>query len=124
MKESVKLWIEALRSGKYRQGKGQLNVKESMCCLGVACELFIQNGGTLSREVIHGDDVRYGGDDYYTPKAVKEWLGLRDQRGDFGGVFEGKSLSSMNDNGQSFAQIADLIESNPPGLFYEDKEAV
>lgn len=32
-------WVKALRSGKYKQGKGQLFQKEDnqYCCLGVAC---------------------------------------------------------------------------------------
>ena len=32
-------WIAALRSGKYKQGKGALQRNESFCCLGVLCEV-------------------------------------------------------------------------------------
>ncbi len=40
-KELITEWIEALRSGNYKQGFGQLkNNKDEYCCLGVACELF------------------------------------------------------------------------------------
>lgn len=32
-------WIKALRSGKYEQGKGNLNHDGRYCCLGVLCEV-------------------------------------------------------------------------------------
>lgn len=35
-----KKWVEALRSGKFKQGKGKLKVNNKFCCQGVACELF------------------------------------------------------------------------------------
>lgn len=39
-------WIEALLSGKYKQGKGALheisNGKSSFCCLGILCDLHKQ----------------------------------------------------------------------------------
>lgn len=38
-KEFKQKWIEALRSEKYGQGRGFINVNnERFCCLGVACE--------------------------------------------------------------------------------------
>ena len=36
------LWIEALRSGKYEQGRGALRMGDKFCCLGVACDLIDQ----------------------------------------------------------------------------------
>ena len=36
----LRLWANALLSGKYYQGKGQLKTKSgAYCCLGVACEV-------------------------------------------------------------------------------------
>lgn len=32
-------WVEALRSGKYKQVTGRLHKKTGFCCLGVACEI-------------------------------------------------------------------------------------
>ena len=44
MTENQKLWVEALRSGKYLQGKERLVQKDgpniTYCCLGVACKLY------------------------------------------------------------------------------------
>jgi hypothetical protein len=39
--EELKIWISALRSGNYEQGKRRLQNKYGYCCLGVACKLFI-----------------------------------------------------------------------------------
>lgn len=39
-KELVKQWVEALRSGKYKQGRQALrNRNDEFCCLGVLCDI-------------------------------------------------------------------------------------
>lgn len=35
-----KKWVDALRSGKFKQGRKTLNQANKFCCQGVACELF------------------------------------------------------------------------------------
>ena len=35
-------WVAALRSGEYKQAKGQLRIGNSFCCLGVLCNLHAQ----------------------------------------------------------------------------------
>ena len=48
--EIIKSWITALRSGKYKQGIGKLKAKGvdgtelCHCCLGVLCELAVEQG--------------------------------------------------------------------------------
>ncbi len=39
--EVKRKWVEALRSGKFKQGKGQLYITKdnSYCCLGVFCKI-------------------------------------------------------------------------------------
>ena len=39
-------WVNALRSGKYRQGKRGLHnsMKDTYCCLGVLCDIAVQRG--------------------------------------------------------------------------------
>ena len=44
-KTIMKKWVKALRSGKYKQGRGTLcqvdkKGNESFCCLGVLCDLY------------------------------------------------------------------------------------
>jgi len=50
--------------------------------------------------------------------TVLHWAGLNDF---LGGFINSKgtetSLAEYNDNGKSFKQIADIIESKPEGLF-------
>jgi hypothetical protein len=52
---------------------------------------------------------------------VKNWLGLSSDNGEFDTTSLASigSLAGVNDNGGSFGEIADIIESNPPGLFKE-----
>lgn len=39
-KELVKQWVEALRSGKYKQGRKALKNRDNeFCCLGVLCDI-------------------------------------------------------------------------------------
>lgn len=46
-KELVKQWVEALRSGKYKQGRQALrNKDEEYCCLGVLCDISKKDLGT------------------------------------------------------------------------------
>lgn len=40
-KKDIKKWCKALRSGEYDQITGQLENEAGYCCLGVACDIFI-----------------------------------------------------------------------------------
>ena len=76
--ERVKLWINALRSGEYKQIKSQLG-QEGMgyCCLGVACEVAIQNGLAIERTVfpIRGH-IDFDGNGCELTPTVMEWYGF------------------------------------------------
>lgn len=72
MKTEIKdRWLEALRSGEYKQGKGRL-VKETddgtfnYCCLGVLCDLAQQQGIVEQGEVPCG----CGGEDSCSIECV------------------------------------------------------
>ncbi len=95
-------WIEALKSGKYRQGREALRDSDNdYCCLGVLCDLVDPNGwsaGALDDVFIHGTDDAWPGLSVLGPAN----LGLRDA----------EKLAEMNDSGSSFAEIADHIEAN------------
>jgi hypothetical protein len=110
-----KLVADALRSGEFKQTKHCLSDGESFCCLGVACEVFMRNGGTLTK-VHDGNLIRYveeDGERHLTtlPHVVQEWLGM-----DAGGQFtlgEYKSyLIFENDTyHKTFPEIATLFET-------------
>lgn len=94
-------WVAALRSGEYKQGESNLYFQpnDTYCCLGVAgaiCgvpkELMNRNPFFFERELT--------GDASYYPIQLAE------------GMPHVKHLMKMNDEGQSFSEIADYIEAN------------
>lgn len=112
--EARALWIADLRSGKYEQGRCALHVTstddgraEAFCCLGVACETFLAQGGSLYKIETPQGVVTYDGLSGTLPKVVREWLGLMSAAGL---LWDGSSLTERNDGGESFAHIADRIE--------------
>lgn len=128
MNPTVKaLWVDALRSGEYRQGKGQLHngTTGEYCCLGVLCSLYIQHTG--KGDWVHPDNSltvfksREGMNECFPPEEVQYWADLycndprimpsTDPRNDSFGT--PAAVSHVNDRlGLTFAEIADLIEEN------------
>jgi len=114
-----KAWLEALRSGEFRQGTGYLcqndpnNEKEDsplfFCCLGVACEKVL--GLTRERRgdfvwKYDTEDEEYFYIDTELMSAQRIALGLSDKN-----VAE---LIEMNDTQcASFEEIANFIETLP-----------
>lgn len=100
-------WVAALRSGEYKQGHGHLgNQERGYCCLGVLCDLAVRAGVQKTFGAL-GPSPTW---------KVARWAGLRTRQAEMDG---GPSLSQRNDRRDSFSKIADVIESNPPGLFVE-----
>lgn len=98
--ERVEAWIAALRSGKYVQVTGGLRGEgdggTGYCCLGVACK--IAHPRYFSSEA-YAQDSSYMPPDY----AAEYGIDQRDQ----------EDLSALNDDyGRTFAEIADVIESD------------
>ncbi len=107
-------WVALLRYGGLKQETGNLrNMKAtSFCCLGVLCELA-KTEGVVER---YGD-TDYEGEDKdgdsshgfgVLPDVVMEWAGLEYDNPtpkDWN-----KTLSTLNDNGKTFPEIADIIE--------------
>lgn len=129
MNENAEKWVKALDSDKYEQTRDKLHRTtggmDTFCCLGVACEVAIENGVDLP--VVTDDSdlfgcVVYDGDRYALPPVVRDWLGLSDSIGthfstDELDEEEVDSLANLNDNGASFKEIAALINAEPGGLF-------
>jgi hypothetical protein len=110
-------WIAALRSGVYEQGKNRLRHDNKFCCLGVACDLAQNAGiGRWDGDTFRTDGVDdYDGNDVELPYSVMEWLGITSPEGAWQNPYF-ESLTRMNDNGATFAEIADVIEAEPDGL--------
>lgn len=119
--ENMKLWVEALRSGEYKQGKGQLAIRkeDTFCCLGVACEIAAKNGAEL--EIRNDGDFRYY-DDHETdlPPSVFAWLGLGPDEDTLDvrtKASEYTDVITLNDQLEwSFEDIADAIEESYVGV--------
>lgn len=112
LNDNAKKWVSALRGGKYEQGVRLLSNNGKFCCLGVACELALRSGIAIKKTVEIGT-TNYGGWSAIMPTEAREWVGLK--RSD--GEFKGGRLTDLNDSGKTFSEIADIIESEPKGLF-------
>lgn len=101
-KERIRLLVDALRSGQYQQGTASLTRIDregnlSHCCLGVACDVAINNGlegvtrilppRTQSGEATHACRYEWVGEDglgdperklstAYLPIPVMNWFGF------------------------------------------------
>lgn len=119
MKPEIKQqWVDALRSGKYTQGRGRLrNQAGDFCCLGVLCDLAAEAGvGKWELTDACAPSFEGGPDlddvsEVKLPGFVKQWAGLNTLN-PFVHINRGtESLASLNDSGKSFNRIADLIEA-------------
>lgn len=122
----LRLWIDALRSGEFEQGKSYLNRNGKMCCLGVLCEVAIRNGVDVKkfRDPDFGDIVGYDGCVTTPPSSVTQWISDGEEWPHAPKVLVdgyGKELNwvgdkresviALNDNASwTFAQIADALE--------------
>lgn len=105
-KRIKKLWIKALRSGKFKQTQNWLRNSEGHCCLGVLCEVYAQQTGEgrWNDRVFTTKQTSSSGT---LPKPVREWAEI-----DVSDPLLGRTLtaSRLNDKGKSFTFIADRIE--------------
>jgi len=117
-----KLWLKALRSGKYEQGRGQLKTEEDkFCCLGILCDIHSKETKTEWDRAFDGyDEPTYLGHDDVLPQEVLDWAELDD---DNPMVKDGNRkqhpLATFNDgdkyeevNKRTFKQIANYIEKS------------
>lgn len=131
--ENAKLLVAALRSGEYKQTWGRLCIVRNddpyrdtrpvgFCCLGVACEVAIKAGlpvvKTAATDFGLFRTAAYDDTLSVLPPSVQKWLGFASEGGEHYGPAGRQSLAFLNDYKHlTFAQIADIIESEPKGLF-------
>ncbi len=100
-------WIKALTSGRYKQAKKALSNGTSFCCLGVLCDLYRKS---VSGEWDDANNFHDGAGDVrgaLLPNGVTAWAALPNNDPVVGRV---KSLSTLNDEGETFEYIAKRIE--------------
>ena len=103
-------WVAALRSGKYEQGRNKLWGAQGFCCLGVLCDMHARATGAQWEKV--GDNYYYQRQCNYLPDEVMAWAALDERTGPRVNTgTERISVAIFNDEGATFAQIADAIEA-------------
>lgn len=103
----VQEWVDALRSGEYRQTRSVLRDAAGYCCLGVACDLATTHGYGKW----HGNYFGSYGSDLHAatlPIDFARYLGITSigDRPEYPAP-----LGDLNDQGISFVEIADIIEA-------------
>lgn len=111
-REQADKWIAALRSGKYKQTTGVLRNDNGYCCLGVLCNIVDNSKWYKS---VDSGAYFFDGQFEVLPGSIKDETGIKNNTGTFLVYGVPISLSSLNDEGLTFDQIADLID-----YFYEE----
>lgn len=101
--------VEALRSGKYKQGRGRLRDAGCFCFWGVACDISgvgqWEGDGALCFTTKGSDFKAYA----LPSPLVESWLGFNvEATVKIDGISD--SLMGHNDTGSTFEQLADAIE--------------
>lgn len=123
-------WVEALRSGEYKQGSGHLHDQKTdcYCCLGVLCKVMGAEFGEAQEIGVEDEEPFFRSYDY-VPVLGGRVISSRDDEELSGsflkevGIQDQSILIGMNDGcgkpdeahyeaPQPFAVIADFIEKN------------
>ena len=133
MKAAVKTaWTADLREHPEVQGHGYLDYIDNQgvrrqCCLGRLCLLAVA-AGVIPEPELHGKTYRYLDDDGSgesfnqtggLPRKVAEWAGLPEGHDDVLLIpddddGDGYAIEVNDGAGMTFAEIADLAETNVP----------
>ena len=110
------LWIEALRSGEYKQTREYLHNPQGYCCLGVLCDIFRKQNPSSCEWVLPQDKGSYVfstneeedgwvQEESYPPILVRDWAGLS--------YSNMMALAKLNDDDHfTFNEIANVLEEN------------
>lgn len=104
LNDNAKKWVAALRSGEYKQTTNRLydGDIDAYCCLGVACAI---------------SELPWSKDLSLLPDSIMNWLGLTSSHGHY--EVDGWLVNDNDVYKKGFNQIADIIESEPAGLFID-----
>jgi hypothetical protein len=109
MDEKIKEeWIKRLRSGNYEQGIGFLNKDDKYCCLGVLCEIAVEEG--ILEKIKYDNAFSYDGYMGNLPVKVDKWCRFSQNKKFYVGD-DSYEIIDLNDTKKlSFLEIADVLE--------------
>jgi hypothetical protein len=109
-----KQWVEALRSGEYKQGREYLRQGDKFCCLGVLCDLYGKQHGVGW----HGKTINYMLDETSSlPESVEKWAGVAGYSPEVVMNDKTVALATLNDGDAGFCHLE--IEAIKPHTFLE-----
>ena len=124
-KAHMKLLISTLRDGGFEQTTGYLKRSDSLCVLGLACEIFRITTEIGEWRPCYPDNPQCEVYYYFAGKAdskktlpfeVARWYGFRETNPEVIFIEEDEeyidALANLNDNGADFKRLADIIEEN------------
>lgn len=99
-RENFAKWIEALRSGEYKQCRDRMESGGYYCCLAVGCEVAKAPYSPLGGYPTFASEIQG------TKNSFGEWLGLKTEE-----IAFYRWCARMNDNlMMSFVEIANALE--------------
>jgi hypothetical protein len=118
-KEWADKWVAALRTGPYTQTRRTLRGSKGFCCLGVLCDLvkdepLVQGHWQESDRGQYGFTVAGAYADQILPSRAQRLVGMVSSNGSLrtsDGAMS-TALSTLNDDGLSFDEIASIIEEH------------
>lgn len=129
----AKEWTTRLRSDRTSQTQKHLGrLDGSRCCLGVLCDMAIEEGIIRSPRPFRPNKTQRGclvfaGARHNLPPEVREWAQMKTNFGQYPGqILPGRealygelaqpALALDNDAGATFQELADTIEQHVDGL--------
>lgn len=123
--ERIRLWVDRLRDPESKQASNRLRTPNGMCCLGHACQVFLEQTGQGSwddrgagRPAHTADQIFDTGRNFSAtmlPKTVCDWYGLNGMNPtleDPAGTGRQCGAVELNDNmALTLPEIADWVEA-------------
>lgn len=110
------IWLDRLESGDNYQITSKLgNPDGGRCCLGVLCDIAVEEGVINPPDIVGGEYLKYGDQLAVLPQVVMDWAGLEYNNGGFATDpdknpdYMDDALSYQNDIGKTFPEIAQII---------------
>ena len=105
-------WLTDMESGEFKQCKGALRRGDAYCCLGLATKRAAPESPALKLDEVNESMGISNGSQFPPSLVVERMRFISDAGGD-----RDADLSVMNDNGATFAEIAEFVRKEPWKVF-------